>query len=64
MRVGTVALVEDDAAYMDLNDDLVARLESIVGFGPTEQGLYPLQDEMIDRIKEDKVRLRGDHVAQ
>lgn len=62
-RVGTIAVVTDGTAYMNFNDELRATLESTFRLQPTDQGLYPLQCEMINRVKEDKIRLRGDHVA-
>lgn len=62
-RIGTVVTVEDGTAYMNLKDELLVTLKATFGIETTEHGLYPLQDEMIDRVTDDKIRLRGDHVA-
>lgn len=63
-RVGTVVKVERGTAYADLQSGFVSTLKSTLGLESSESGLYRLQDEMVDTVKDDKVRLSGDHLAQ
>jgi len=63
-RVGTVIAVRDGVAYVKFKTDLITTLEATFGFEMTERGLYPLYDEMIDQVRDKKIRVKGDHVAQ
>lgn len=60
-EVGTVATVEDDVAYVDLDPGLTDEVKSSLGFGDTDEDTYPLHDEMVDRVDDDGVHLHGDH---
>lgn len=62
-RVGTVIAVRDGVAYVKFKTDLITTLEATFGFEMTKRGLYPLYDEMIDRVTDEKIRVKGDHVA-
>lgn len=61
-RVGTVIVVKDGIAYVSFKPHLITTLESSFGINLTEDELYPLQDEMIDRVNDESIRLRGDHI--
>lgn len=63
-RVGTVIAVRDGVAYVKFKTDLITTLEATFGFEMTDRGLYPLYDEMVDTVLEEKVRVKGDHVPQ
>ena len=56
--------VRDGVAYVKFKTDLITTLEAIFGFEMTDRGLYPLYDEMVDTVLEEKVRVKGDHVPQ
>ena len=59
-EVGTVATVEDDTAYVDLDPGLTDEVKSSLGFGDTDDDTYALRDEMVDTV-DDGVHLHGDH---
>jgi hypothetical protein len=60
-EVGTVATVEDDTAYVDLDPSLGDEVKSSLGFGDTDDDTYALRDEMVDTVDDDGVHLHGDH---
>jgi len=63
--VGAVTTVEDGTAYVELDPGLVDAIKSSLGFGESgEASTYALREEMVDRVTDEKVRLRGDHVAE
>ncbi|PSP90607.1 hypothetical protein BRC90_01475 [Halobacteriales archaeon QS_4_69_34] len=63
-RVGTVIVVRDGIAYVKFRTNLLTTLEATFGFEMTEHRLYPLYDEMIDRAKDEKIRVKGDHAPR
>lgn len=63
--VGVVTAVEDGTAYVGLDPGLVDAIKSNLGFGESgEANTYALREEMVDRVTDERVRLRGDHVAE
>ena len=60
-EVGTVATVEDDTAYVDLDPGLTDEVKSSLGFGDTDDDTYALRDEMVDTVDDDGVHLQGTH---
>ncbi len=60
-EVGTVATVEDDTAYVDLDPGLTDEVKSSLGFGDTDEDTYALRDEMVDTVDSDGVHLQGTH---
>jgi hypothetical protein len=60
-EVGTVATVENDTAYVDLDPGLTDEVKSSLGFGDTDEDTYALHDEMVDTVDDDGVHLRGEH---
>ncbi|WP_435077664.1 hypothetical protein [Halococcus sp. AFM35] len=60
-EVGTVATVEDDTAYVDLDPGLTDEVRSSLGFGDTDEDTYALRDEMVDTVASDGVHLQGTH---
>ena len=53
-RVSTVVTVEDSTAYANFRVGVIATLESTFGLETTDRGLYLLQDETVDRVRDDK----------
>jgi hypothetical protein len=65
--VGVVSAVENGRAYVEFEPGVLDAIRSNLGLGAggeSEEDAYPLREEMIDRITDEKVRLRGDHVAE
>lgn len=63
--VGVVKSVDDGTAYVELDPGLVDAITSNLGLGNGGEGdAYALREEMVDRVTDEKVRLRGDHVAE
>nr|WP_256685205.1 PRC-barrel domain-containing protein [Halococcus qingdaonensis] len=60
-EVGTVADVENDTAYVDLDPGLTDEVKANLGFGDTDDDTYALRDEMVDTVDDDGVHLRGTH---
>jgi hypothetical protein len=60
-EVGTVATVEGDTAYVDLDPGLTDEVKSSLGFGDTDEDTYALRDEMVDTVDDDGVHLHGEH---
>jgi hypothetical protein len=64
--VGVVSAVENGTAYVEFDPGFLDAIRSNLGIGAGgkgEEGAYPLREEMVDRVTDEKVRLRGDHVA-
>lgn len=62
-RVGTVVTIDSGTAYIGFEHDSINILEPMRGYNNLYRKLYPLQDEMIDNINRNKIRLKGDHSA-
>lgn len=63
--VGVVRRVEDGTAYVELDPGLIDAITSNLGLGGGHgENAYRLREEMVDRVTDEKVRLRGDHVAE
>jgi hypothetical protein len=58
-RVGTVAKVEDGTLYVDFEPKIRDVLKRSLGFDEVdEEHTQPLDNEMIDMVNEDLIRLR------
>lgn len=63
--VGVVTAVEDGTAYVELEPGPLDAIKSNLGLSEGgDGGAYALHEEMVDRVTDEKVRLRGDHVAE
>ena len=60
-EVGTVADVEDDTAYVDLDPGLTDEVKATLGLGDSDDDTYALRDEMVDTVDDDGVHLQGTH---
>jgi len=65
--IGVVSSVENGTAYVEFDPGLVDAIKSNFGISAGGQGAedtYPLREEMVDRVTDEEVRLRGDHVVE
>ncbi|PSP74364.1 hypothetical protein BRC86_06410 [Halobacteriales archaeon QS_3_64_16] len=65
--VGVLSAVEDGEAYVEFEPGVLDAIKSNLGIGAVGEGeedAYLLREEMVDRITDEKIRLRGDHVAE
>jgi hypothetical protein len=61
-EVGTIEVVEDGVAYVDLHPDLGDRIRNALGWEKEDPDIdeYPLDDEDVEEITDDRVILRQD----
>lgn len=57
--VGRVVDVEHGTAYVDPDPGLTDTVKSKLGWGDADEDTYPLQDETIEEITDDEIRLRS-----
>lgn len=59
-QVGIVADVEFGTARVEPDPGLTDELKAKLGFGDTDEDTYPLQEERIETVTDDEIRLRDD----
>jgi hypothetical protein len=59
-EVGVVIDVQYGTARVEPDPGLTDELKAKVGFGDTDEESYPLQEERIETITDDEIRLRDD----
>lgn len=57
-QVGRVVSVEHGTAYVDADPGITDTIMSKLGWGDTDEDSYPLQEESIETITDDEIRLR------
>ena len=57
--VGRVIDVEHGTAYVDPDPGLTDTIQSKLGWGDQDEDTYPLQDESIEEITDDEIRLKS-----
>lgn len=57
--VGMVKSVEHGTAYIDPDPGMTDKLKSKFGWGDADEDTYPLQEESIDTVTDDEIRLRS-----
>ena len=62
-KVGTVRDVEDGTAYVDPVDDLPGPLRTKLDWGATTKDAYPLRNDAIAEVTDDRIRLRDEYVG-
>ncbi|MFB6164346.1 MAG: hypothetical protein ABEJ31_04230 [Haloarculaceae archaeon] len=62
-QVGMVTAVEDGVAYVDPHPGLTEKVSAALGWGGADEEDFVLDDDRIDRITNDAVRLSGDFDA-
>jgi hypothetical protein len=58
-KVGMIQRVEGGKAYVDPDPNLTDRVKATLDWGDMDEDTYPLQDDMVDTITDDEVRLRS-----
>jgi hypothetical protein len=58
--VGIVADVEHGTAYVDPDPGLTEKLKTKLGWGERDEDTYPLQEEAVESVTDDEIRLRRD----
>ncbi|WP_251341963.1 PRC-barrel domain containing protein [Haloplanus halophilus] len=58
--VGIVSAVEHGTAYVEPDPGLAATLKAKLGWEDTDDDAYPLQEEAIETVTDDEIRLRSD----
>lgn len=59
-KIGVVAEVEDDTAWIEFNPDTTNEIKSRLGFGDTsDQNTNPIPEEQIDAVGDDKIILKN-----
>jgi hypothetical protein len=59
-QVGVVIDVQHGTARVKPDPGLTDELKAKVGFGDTDEESYPLQEERIETVTDDEIRLRED----
>lgn len=58
-KVGMVKEVRHGTAYVDPDPGITDQIKSKLGWGDTDEDTYPLQEDSIDTVTDDEIRLRG-----
>ena len=58
--VGIVTAVEHGTAHVDPDPGITDRIKTTLGWEERDEDTYPLQEEAIDTVTDDEIRLRGD----
>ncbi|WP_266077530.1 PRC-barrel domain containing protein [Haladaptatus caseinilyticus] len=56
-EVGIVSDVQHGTAHVNPNPGLTDKLKSKLGWGDADEDTYPLQDEMVQSVTDDEIRL-------
>ncbi|GAA0673490.1 PRC-barrel domain containing protein [Natronoarchaeum mannanilyticum] len=59
-EIGMVKDVRAGTAHVDPDPGMTDQLKSKLGWGDTDDDTYPLQEEMIEDVTDDEIRVRGD----
>jgi hypothetical protein len=59
-KVGMVAAVEHGTAHVDPDPGLTDKIKAKLDWGDRDDDTYPLQEERVDAVTDDEVRLRSD----
>lgn len=57
-RVGTVTAVRHGTPYIDPDPDVFDRIKAAMGWEDVDDDTYPLQEEEVDEITNEEIRLR------
>jgi hypothetical protein len=59
-KIGVVAEVEGDTAWIEFNPDTTSEIKSRLGFGDTSgENTSPIEENQIDAVGDDKVILKN-----
>ena len=59
-EIGIVSAVNHGTAYVDPDPGITTKVMATLGWENIDDDGYPLQDESIERVTNDEVRLRSD----
>lgn len=62
-QIGTVTQVEDGTVYVEYVPDVAEQLRAALDPRTDAPDTYPLHEDMVDRVAEEFIRVRGDHLA-
>ncbi|WP_438267515.1 PRC-barrel domain containing protein [Haladaptatus halobius] len=57
-EIGVVAEVREDTAYIDPDPGMFESIKDKLGWGDIDEDTYPLQDENIEQVTNDEIRLQ------
>lgn len=58
-QVGMVSRVEHGTAYVDPDPGITDKVKSKLGWGDRDEDTYPLQEESIEAVTDDEIRLKS-----
>lgn len=58
-EVGIVAEVEHGTAYVDPDPGITDKIKAKLDWGERDDDTYPLQEQAVDSITDDEIRLRS-----
>ena len=58
-QVGIVSRVEHGTAYVDADPGITDKVKSKLGWGDRDEDTYPLQEESIETVTDDEIRLKS-----
>jgi len=59
-EIGIVKEVQAGTAHVDPDPGMTDQLKSKLGWSDTDEDTYPLQENMIEDVTDDEIRVRGD----
>lgn len=59
-KIGIVSAVRHGTAYVEPDPGITDKLKAKVGWDDVDEEDYPLQEEAVDTVKADEIRLRRD----
>jgi hypothetical protein len=57
-KVGMITEVESGTAYVDPDAGITDKIKATLDWGDTDEDTYPLQEDAVDSITDDEVRLQ------
>lgn len=61
-QIGVVTRVEDETVYVEYASHVAEHLRAASDPSTCAPNTYPLHEEMVDRVTEEFIRVRGDHL--
>lgn len=56
-EVGIVSDVRHGQAYVELDPGITDKIKSKLGWGDVDDDTYPIQDEQVDDVTDDEIRI-------
>ncbi|WP_135824827.1 PRC-barrel domain containing protein [Halorussus ruber] len=58
-EVGIVSEVEHGTAYVEPDPGITDKIKAKLDWGDRDEDTYPLQEQAVDTVTDDEIRLRG-----